>query len=217
MIACLLAFAHPLSVSAENILQKMEDRCRIMLELEKELNVRFDPSKFSEKHKQDVEDENEILQFYFLLVENRILKAGINNFSFKLPEDNEMEQVKEGQEIAFTFIRDFEESLIGATIKFSTYNVIPRATISKINQEETDDTMISLIGTDTNPIYFCYKAYRNREDVDRITGLEEIKIDEAKTISELIEEFDWESFRKRTNANEVSDAHVTQETQYDSE
>lgn len=171
------------------MLRGSQDYWKIVRKVEQSLGVGFNPQKISQDLTQIEKDEKSLFEVYFLFVEKCMIKQNsIKNLTIRLNKDNDITIPEIGQKIGFSYIDTNQKEIYGEKFDFYIQNFIPKAIVSKIEEEDENTIKIDITGTDTEPLILVYRAYKTKEEIDTLPDLNKINFDDAKTLPEWIKE-----------------------------
>lgn len=171
------------------MLRGSEEYWKIVRKVEQSLGITFNPQKFSEDSTQMEKDEKSIFEVYYLFVEKCMIKQNnIKNLTIRLNKDNDITIPEIGQKIGLSYIDTNQKEFYGEKFDFYLENFIPKAIVSKIEEEDKNTIKIDITGTDTEPLILFYRAYKTKEEIDTLPDLNQINFDDVKSLPELIHE-----------------------------
>lgn len=177
------------SIDLLKTIQESEKYWKIVSEVERLFEIHFKPQIFPKDIMQSKKIENTILGLYLLFIEKRMIKRNVfKTLTIKLSKSDIVFVPEIGQKMAFSYVDTIQQEIYEASVEFYMQNFIFNAIVSKIEESDNDTLKIDIVGTDTEPLILFYRAYKTEKEIDSLPDLNKINFDDARTLSEWIEE-----------------------------
>lgn len=157
--------------------------------LEQSLNISFQPKDLNN----DINSEVVAIELYMLLIKKKAIcrntKPSTNELSEMIIQPFNKE-IKIGNKLETTFIKNLEYELYGQKIQIYTVNLLSNAIIKGVNDREDGTIQILYGDTDLNPMYISYMGFKTIEQAQKELKLimkHKRKYSKALTLDKYIE------------------------------
>ncbi|MBO5316187.1 MAG: hypothetical protein J6B48_07155 [Clostridia bacterium] len=161
-----------------------------VLEVEKALNLSFEPKYLSDI---SYENQKDIEELYLLLCKKEIIRinAKVNSSDITLASPKKKSDLIVGSIVKLCFMGTIEYQLFGNSITLHSANLLTNAVVKEI--KETDEGSQVFYGdTDARPMYISYSAYLTEEEAQAEADMileHEQSYTNAKTVQAHIENY----------------------------